>query len=608
MKKTFIYILLIGLCFCIEIQAQEISSFTLPTPWTQTALNAETPLPEYPRPQMVRSEWKNLNGTWEYMGGNNLTDPTTSTQPPQFINTAKIKVPFPPESELSGIAKKNETFMWYRREFSIPKEWKGKQVLLHFGAVDRIATIFINGEKIGTHTGGYDSFHFNITSHLKSGNNELVVGAYDPNDGKAACGKNSPRGDYTYTSGIWQTVWIEPVEEQYISHFKITTDLPNNRILVIPTVYGENNKIKITAEAYNGETLVAQTSVTPKETLFLTINQPHLWSPDDPFLYGLKLTLTTSKGKIIDKIDSYFGMRSIEIKKIDGINRPVLNGEFVFHIGLLDQGYWPDGIFTAPTDEALAYDIKLAKNAGFNVIRKHIKVEPQRWYYHCDKLGLMVWQDMPNLWEPDGADSTAIRSQFRKELKTMIDQHYNAPSIVMWVPFNENWGAFEVTDITEWTKKYDCSRLVNGLSGFNYAPGYRPAYGDPGNGDFVDMHHYGNIESNAMPKPDEKRAASLGEFGGKGLFVRGHLWPVPNNAYEMMLNKNILTDTYVLMMNQIEQMIKYEGLSAAIYTQTTDVEHEINGLVTYDRQIEKMILNKVKDINQDVIKCTRKKP
>ena len=608
MKKTFIYILLIGLCFCIEIQAQEISSFTLPTPWTQTALNAETPLPEYPRPQMVRSEWKNLNGTWEYMGGNNLTDPTTSTQPPQFINTAKIKVPFPPESELSGIAKKNETFMWYRREFSIPKEWKGKQVLLHFGAVDRIATIFINGEKIGTHTGGYDSFHFNITSHLKSGNNELVVGAYDPNDGKAACGKNSPRGDYTYTSGIWQTVWIEPVEEQYISHFKITTDLPNNRILVIPTVYGENNKIKITAEAYNGETLVAQTSGTPKETLFLTINQPHLWSPDDPFLYGLKLTLTTSKGKIIDKIDSYFGMRSIEIKKIDGINRPVLNGEFVFHIGLLDQGYWPDGIFTAPTDEALAYDIKLAKNAGFNVIRKHIKVEPQRWYYHCDKLGLMVWQDMPNLWEPDGADSTAIRSQFRKELKTMIDQHYNAPSIVMWVPFNENWGAFEVTDITEWTKKYDCSRLVNGLSGFYYAPGYRPAYGDPGNGDFVDMHHYGNIESNAMPKPDEKRAASLGEFGGKGLFVRGHLWPVPNNAYEMMLNKNILTDTYVLMMNQIEQMIKYEGLSAAIYTQTTDVEHEINGLVTYDRQIEKMILNKVKDINQDVIKCTRKKP
>ena len=608
MKKTFIYILLIGLCFCIEIQAQEIRSFTLPTPWTQTALNAETPLPEYPRPQMVRSEWKNLNGTWEYMGGNNLTDPTTSTQPPQFINTAKIKVPFPPESELSGIAKKNETFMWYRREFSIPKEWKGKQVLLHFGAVDRIATIFINGEKIGTHTGGYDSFHFNITSHLKSGNNELVVGAYDPNDGKAACGKNSPRGDYTYTSGIWQTVWIEPVEKQYISHFKITTDLSNNRILVIPTVYGENNKIKITAEAYNGETLVAQTSGTPKETLFLTINQPHLWSPDDPFLYGLKLTLTTSKGKIIDKIDSYFGMRSIEIKKIDGINRPVLNGEFVFHIGLLDQGYWPDGIFTAPTDEALAYDIKLAKNAGFNVIRKHIKVEPQRWYYHCDKLGLMVWQDMPNLWEPDGADSTAIRSQFRKELKTMIDQHYNAPSIVMWVPFNENWGAFEVTDITEWTKKYDCSRLVNGLSGFNYAPGYRPAYGDPGNGDFVDMHHYGNIESNAMPKPDEKRAASLGEFGGKGLFVRGHLWPVPNNAYEMMLNKNILTDTYVLMMNQIEQMIKYEGLSAAIYTQTTDVEHEINGLVTYDRQIEKMILNKVKDINQDVIKCTRKKP
>ncbi len=308
----------------------------------------------------------------------------------------------------------------------------------------------------------------------------------------------------------------------------------------------------------------------------------------------------------MDEIGSYFGMRSIEMGKINNVNRPLLNGKFVFNIGLLDQGYWPDGVFTAPTDEALLYDIELAKRSGFNVIRKHIKVEPQRWYYHCDRLGILVWQDMPNLWEPDGTDSVQVRKQFRAELKTMIDQHISSPSIIMWVPFNENWGAFEVREITDWIKKYDPNRLVNGLTGYNFAPGYRPAYGDPGNGDFIDLHHYGKIEDRALPQPDAKRAASLGEFGGKGLFVRGHLWPVPNNAYEMMISKEVLTDTYVLMLNEIEQRIKYRGLSAAIYTQTTDVEHEINGLVTYDRQVEKMDLNKVKEINDAVIKETTK--
>jgi len=219
----------------------------------------------------------------------------------------------------------------------------------------------------------------------------------------------------------------------------------------------------------------------------------------------------------------------------------------------------------------------------------------------------MVWQDMPNLWEPDDADSVSVRKQFRDELKVMIDQHVSSPSIVMWVPFNENWGAFEATDITAWVKKYDPNRWVNGMSGYNYAPGYRKAYGDPGNGDFVDMHHYGKIEPKAIPRPDDKRAASLGEFGGKGLFVRGHMWPVRNDAYEMMLNREVLTDTYVLMLTELEQMINYFGLSTAIYTQTTDVEHEINGLVTYDRKVEKMDLEKVKYINQEVIKCTRKK-
>ena len=299
-------------------------------------------------------------------------------------------------------------------------------------------------------------------------------------------------------------------------------------------------------------------------------------------------------------------MRSIKLKNIDGVIRPTLNDEFIFHIGLLDQGYWPDGIFTAPTDEALQYDIQLAKRSGFNVIRKHIKVEPQRWYYHCDRLGLMVWQDMPNLWEPDGTDSIIIRQQFKNELKEMIDQHINSPSIVMWVPFNENWGAFNVKEITDWIKKYDPNRLVNGMSGYNYSPNYRKAYGDPGNGDFIDVHHYGDITPQIIPNSNENRAISLGEFGGKGLFMRGHMWPVYNDAYEMMLDKEHLTDTYILMLTRLEQMIKYFGLSAAIYTQTTDVEHEINGLVTYDRKIEKMNINKVQAINKAIIESTRK--
>lgn len=444
-----------------------------------------------------------------------------------------------------------------------------------------------------------------ITDYLKSGENVLVVGAYDPNDGRAASGKNGSRGDYIFTSGIWQTVWLEPVEKQYISQIKLVPDLKNNRLEVI--AYTEDKELKVTAIADNGTSEVARTEGNSNMSFYLPIREPRLWSPDDPFLYGLKLQLKDRKGKIIDEVSSYFGMRSVSMGKVDGVLRPLLNGEFVFHIGLLDQGYWPDGAFTAPTDKALLYDIELAKRAGFNVIRKHIKVEPQRWYYHCDRLGLMVWQDMPNLWEPDDADSVSVRKQFRDELKVMIDQHVSSPSIVMWVPFNENWGAFEATDITAWVKKYDPNRWVNGMSGYNYAPGYRKAYGDPGNGDFVDMHHYGKIEPKAIPRPDDKRAASLGEFGGKGLFVRGHMWPVRNDAYEMMLNREILTDTYVLVLTELEQMINYFGLSTAIYTQTTDVEHEINGLVTYDRKVEKMDLEKVKYINQEVIKCTRAK-
>ena len=602
MRKMMKTVLVFFLALAVGLPSANAQSgeFTLPTPWTEEAFRAEIPLPEYPRPQMARSKWMNLNGLWDYMGGKTAPNAETASVPPEFPDIAdKIRLPFPPESELSGIKRKDETNIWYRRTFSIPEDWRAQGVLLHFGAVCHFASVFLNGEKVGTHAGSYEAFSFEVSNFLKPGENTLVVGAYRPDDGKAACGKNGARGDYTPASGVWQTVWIEPVGQAYISRIKIQPDLDNERLEII--AYAENPAgYNVRAVAQEGHTPVAQAEGRTNRAFYIPIENPRLWSPDDPFLYDLKLQLVSPAGNVADEVSSYFGMRSIAVGELGGVNRILLNGKFVFQIGLLDQGYWPDGVFTAPTDQALVFDIELAKKAGFNLIRKHVKVEPLRWYYHCDRLGALVWQDMPNLWEPDGADSLAVRLQFLQELKAMIDLLANAPSIVAWVAFNENWGAFDVAGITERIKKYDPGRLVNGNSGYNNAPGYRPAAGDPGNGDLVDLHRYGAIIPKEMPRPDGKRAAVLGEFGGKGLFVRNHLWPVPNDAYEMAPNMEILTYTYVLMLNELEQAVKYYGLSAAVYTQTTDVEHEINGLVTYDRRVVKMRLDKVKQINEAV--------
>jgi hypothetical protein len=548
---------------------------------------------------LQRSQWLCLNGIWNYQGGQTVGSANNPDNALAFpAQTEKIRVPFCPESVLSGIKRKQEVNMWYQRHFTLPAAWRGKQILLHFEAVDHQATVFVNGQKAGSHAGGYDGFSFDITALLHKGANSLVVAAYDANDGRTPSGKNGPRGDYTFTSGIWQTVWLEPVNRDYIQTVRLLPDLAGKRLKVDVKASGVA-RIRATVLAGNQE--VARAEGPAGTAFYVPMVNPKPWSPDSPYLYTVKLTLQAANGSVTDEIRSYVGMRDVSLGKVNGVVRPLLNGQFVMQLGLLDQGYWPDGILTAPTDEALKFDIAFTKKAGYNLIRKHMKTEPQRFYYWADKLGLLVWQDMPASWYPD-ADTLITRGAFRRELKALIDTHYNAPSIIAWVPFNENWGAFDVRAITDWVKAYDPSRLVNGNSGFNNNPDYQTAYGDPRNGDFVDTHIY--VGPTKASEPDSQRAASLGEFGGVGLFVRDHMWPVENNAYAYEPTKTALTDRYVLLLNQVEQLMRYRGLSVAIYTQTTDVEHEVNGLLTYDRAIEKVAIDRVRAVNQAVIKAS----
>ncbi len=596
-KTLLLSILFTFNCLYISF-AQEAK---LPTQWTKTAMETSVPLNEYPRPQLQRTDWMCLNGLWDYVGGKSISDALNPGEPISFKGKVdKIRVPYCPESVLSGIQRDMEINMWYRRSFEIPKIWQNKQVILHFDAVDHDATVFVNGQKAGTHSGGYDAFSLNITPFLQKGTNNLVVAAYDPNDGKAPSGKNGPRGDYTFTSGIWQTVWLEPVNKSYIKNISLLPDLENNQLKIF--VNAENGK-KVRAEALSDKKVISKTNSVSGTYFYMPVKNPQLWSPDTPFLYDLKITLFDANGNVSDEVLSYFGMRDIKLGTVNGVIRPLLNGKFVMQLGLLDQGYWPDGILTAPTEEALKFDILFTKKAGFNLIRKHMKTEPQRFYYWADKLGLMVWQDMPAIWYQN-EDTTKTRKVFRQEFKAIIDDHYNSPSIVAWVPFNENWGAFDVKEITDWTKKYDPSRLVNGNSGFNNNPSYQKPYGDPGNGDFVDTHIY--VGPYGASVPDDHRAASLGEFGGVGLFTRGHMWPVENNAYDYEPTRTTLTDRYVFLMDRVEQLMKYKGLSVAIYTQTTDVEHEVNGVLTYDRAVEKMELDRIKLVNEAIIEESHK--
>ncbi|TSJ40241.1 glycoside hydrolase family 2 [Mucilaginibacter corticis] len=597
MNKNLTKQLFLLLFFVINYSRGFAQEALLPTKWTKPAMEAAVPFPDYPRPQLERADWLCLNGEWEYRGGKFIEDALSPEKPIAFTNEAKkIRVPYCPESVLSGIQREQEINMWYSRSLEIPADWKNKQVIIHFDAVAHHTTLFVNGHKAGYHEGSYDAFSFNITPYLVKGKNTLVVAVKDLNDGRVPSGKSGPRGDYTFCSGIWQTVWIEPVNKTYIQNIRILPDLANSRLKVLVNTEGAG---KVTAIALDGNTEVSKAESTNGTSFYLPIKEPKLWSPDNPFLYNLKISLADAHGKVTDEVKSYFGMRDIKLGKINGVVRPLINGKFIMQLGLLDQGYWPDGVLTAPTEEALKFDIQFAKNAGYNLIRKHMKTEPQRFYYWADKLGMFVWQDMPAIWYQN-EDTLKTRKEFRKELKAIMDDHYNSPSVITWVPFNENWGAFDVKNITNWVKQYDSSRLVNGNSGFNNNPDYQKAYGDPKNGDYVDTHIY--VGPYGASVPDEHRAASLGEFGGVGLFVRDHMWPVENNAYAYEPTKARLTDRYILLLDEVEQLMKYKGLSVAIYTQTTDVEHEVNGVLTYDRAVEKMDVDRIKAVNEAVIK------
>ncbi|MGD0754159.1 MAG: sugar-binding domain-containing protein [Bacteroidales bacterium] len=550
------------------------------------------PWPQYPRPDMLRNAWINLNGLWDYAI-------TRKGENPEKWD-GSILVPYAVESALSGVRKKiseNEN-LWYKRTFSIPNVWNKKHILLNFEACDWETIVWVDGKKVGTHRGGYDPFTFDITEFLGTKKlHELLVCVWDPTDkGTQPRGKqvSSPGSIwYTSTTGIWQTVWIEPVNESYIASFRTVTNADNGTITFKTDIKNSEAGTLLFKIKKEGKTIATATGKAGSETN-VQIKDPVLWSPDKPFLYDITIELINNN-KTLDKIKSYTGIRKISIGKTsDGFTRMLLNNEFVYQNGPLDQGFWPDGIYTPPTEDAMVFDLQMTKKMGFNMLRKHVKVENRIFYYWCDKLGILLWQDMPSgdesIWGnmPDINKSKEATEQYELELKRMIETKYNHPSIIMWVPFNEGWGQFETGRITQLIADYDPTRLVNSSSGWT----------DRGTGNINDIHHYPDP---AVQPAEEKRAIVLGEFGGLGLPLQGHTWEQKNWGYRNMADTLQLLSKYESYFDLVHRFVKENGLSATIYTQTTDVETETNGLMTYDRKINKMGVENVFRANNNII-------
>ncbi|MDZ4781583.1 MAG: glycoside hydrolase family 2 TIM barrel-domain containing protein [Planctomycetia bacterium] len=591
MRRSMLAAVLIGLAISSADGAEwKPAKGPLMTRWAADVSPAKV-LPEYPRPTLVRDAWKNLNGLWEYA----VTDIKSAQVPAKF--EGEILVPFPIESALSGVMRRvsDQERLWYRRSFDVPSDWRQGRVLLHFGAVDWETTVNVNGKALETHRGGFDNFSFDITDALVGGaEQELVVSVTDPtSSGTQPRGKqvNNPESIYyTPTTGIWQTVWLEPVAVTSIAALRITPNVDTKSVKIEPVIAGDANGVPLIVTAHDGDTEVAGGYAPAGETIDLTFDQPKLWSPDSPHLYNLRVRLERD-GKTIDSATSYCALRKIElIKDAAGVNRIALNGEQIFQVGPLDQGFWPDGLFTAPTDEALKFDLDETIRLGFNMTRKHVKVEPERWYYWCDKLGLLVWQDMPSGDQaigPNGGEITrtkASAAQYELELAEMLRERHNHPSIITWVVFNEGWGQFDTVRVTNETKQRDPSRLVDCASGWNDFPA----------GDLVDVHVY---PGPGAPPLDEKRATVLGEFGGLGLGVDGHTWTDKTWGYRGAASQDDLTVRYETMLRASWKLLRDSGLNAVVYTQITDVETEANGLYTYDRAVLKVNADRIRAAN-----------
>ncbi|MBO4230963.1 MAG: beta-galactosidase, partial [Bacteroidales bacterium] len=576
--------------------------------------------PEYPRPQMVRSEWQSLNGLWDY-----AITPKSEPKPAKF--DGKILVPFAVESSLSGVGRKvtPDDALWYKTTFTVPSAWKGKRLMLNFDAVDWKTVVYVNDIQIGSHTGGYTHFSFDVTPYLKSGANSLVLKVEDATDNDF-----QPRGKqvskpsgiwYTAVSGIWQSVWMEPVAPAHVTDYNVVSSIKEKAINVTVDAEGvqEGDVIKVflldggigysteTANAAKTATdglyaVLASGMTVPGGTVTLNVRDPKLWSPDSPYLYGLDIQILRN-GKVIDKVASYTAMREVGAYRKNGNTKLMgLNGDGLFQLGPLDQGWWPDGLYTAPTDEALKFDIQKTKDFGFNMIRKHIKVEPDRWFYYCDQIGIIVWQDMPSFggskkwgmyYYGEGEDFPATpeaKANYYKEWTEIINQVKKFQCIAVWMPFNEAWSQFDTKDVVAYTKKLDPTRLVNQSSGGNWEEGV---------GDILDNHHY---PYPAFRMWDKNMINVLGEYGGIGLPVEGHLWQADKNwGYVQYKNGDEVLAEYASFAEQLKQLIK-QGCSAAVYTQTTDVEIEINGLMTYDRKVIKMDEKKLRAVNEGIIK------